>query len=115
MSSVNVVRLSAQFFAIPILSRLLTPDEYGIMGMAMPFMVLAMTLVDAGICMSLVRTSSADWKAWSSCFWLTMLLGLVLAGLMLVLAPVAALVLGEPRLEPIVMTLALVVFAQAAV
>jgi O-antigen/teichoic acid export membrane protein len=115
MSSVNVVRLSAQFFAIPILSRLLTQDEYGIMGMAMPFTVLAMTLVDGGICMSLVRTSSADWKAWSTCFWLTMLLGLGLGGLMLVLAPVAAQVLGEPRLEPIVMTLALVVFAQATV
>jgi hypothetical protein len=76
MSSVNVVRLSAQFFAIPILSRLLTPDEYGIMGMAMPFTVLAMTLVDGGIRMSLVRTSSAEWKAWSTCFWLTMFLGL---------------------------------------
>jgi Polysaccharide biosynthesis protein len=54
MSSVNVLRLLAQFFAVPILSRLLSPADYGVVGMAMPFMLFAMMIADAGVGMSLV-------------------------------------------------------------
>ncbi len=115
MSSVGVVRLLAQFFAIPILSRLLSPADYGVLGLAMPFIIFALTLADPGVSMSLVRTPATDRKAWSTCFWLSLLLGLALGGLMAGFAPVAAMILGEPRLGPIIMALALIIVAQALV
>lgn len=115
MSSVNVLRLAAQFFAIPILSRLLSPEEYGLVGMAMPFILFAMMIADAGIGTSLVRTSADESTAWSTCFWLSLALGVALAGLMVGLAPATAALLGEPRLEPIIMSLAFIVVAQALV
>lgn len=113
MSSVSVLRLLAQFVAVPILARLLSPADYGVVGMAMPFILFAMMIADAGIGMSLVRVPASERRVWSTCFWLSAALGLVLAAIMAALSPLAAYLFNEPRLGPIVMTLTLVVFAQA--
>lgn len=114
MSLVNVVRLLAQFIAVPILARILSPEDYGLVAMAMPFVLFGMMIADAGISMSLVRTSSAEKHIWSTCFWLSLLLGLALALLMVIIAPLSAHILEEPKLSPIIMTLAAVIIAQAA-
>ena len=90
MSSVNVLRILAQFIAVPILSRLLSPADYGIVAIAMPFILFAMMLADAGIGMSLVRTPPTEREEWSTCFWLTVLFGSILAMITAAFAPVAA-------------------------
>lgn len=113
VSFVSVARLLAQFLAIPILSRILSPAEYGVVAMAMPFILFAMMIADAGIGMSLVRTPCTERAAWSTCFWLSALLGAGLAAIMMVLAPFFAFVMEEQQLTSIVMVLALVVFIQS--
>lgn len=113
MSSVNIFRILAQVLVLPILSRLLSPSDYGIVGIAMPFILFAMMLADAGIGMSLVRTPVSEREEWSTCFWLSVLLGLVLAIIVAGLAPLASSIYSEPSLSPIVMTLAVIVFLQA--
>ena len=113
MSSVSVLRMVAQFLSLPLLSRLLSPTDYGIVGMAMPLVLFAMMIADAGIGMSLVRTSDAERGVWSTCFWLSAGLGLVLAVVTAGSAPLAARALAEPRLVPVVMALAAVIFVQA--
>jgi PST family polysaccharide transporter len=113
ISSINILRLLSQFLAIPILARLLSPADYGLVGMAMPFVLFAMMLADSGIGESLVRTPMAEREIWSTCFWLALLLGAVLAGLMALSAPLASRIFGDPRLGPIVLTLSIVVWAQA--
>ena len=65
MSAVRVLRLIGQLVAVPILSRLLSPAEYGVVAIAMPFALFAMMIADAGIGMSLVRTPASDRTAWS--------------------------------------------------
>ena len=42
-----MLRLLAQFMVVPVLARLLSPTDSGIVGSAMPFMLIAMIL-DAG-------------------------------------------------------------------
>lgn len=113
MSAVRVVRLAAQFVAVPVLARLLTPEEYGLVALAMPFALFAMMLADAGMGMSLVRTPLAARAEWSSSFWLTLLFGAALAGLMLLIAFPAARLFDEPPLAPMLVVLAFVVLAQA--
>jgi len=113
MSSTNILRLLAQFVAIPILARLLSPSDYGVVAIAMPFVLFAMMLADAGIGMSLVRTPSSERVEWSTCFWLSLMLGACLAVLMIGVAPLAAYVFGVPELKAIVMALGLIVFAQS--
>lgn len=113
MSLVSMMRLLAQFVAIPILSRILSPEDYGVVAMAMPFVLFAMMLADAGIGVSLVRTPATQRVVWSTFFWLSVLLGLGLSLAMMAIAPVAAVAFEEPRLTAIVMTLAVAVFVQS--
>jgi PST family polysaccharide transporter len=113
MSTTSTLRLLAQFFAVPILSRLLSPEEYGLVGVAMPFVLFAMMIADAGIGMSLVRTPASERRVWSTCFWLTVLLGLALSAIMVAFAPLAAMLFEEAELFPIIAALALTIFAQS--
>ena len=77
MSSVNVLRLLAQLFVLPLLARRLSQADYGVVGLAMPFLTFALMIADAGVGMSLVRSSASRRGVWSTCFWLSGLLGLV--------------------------------------
>jgi PST family polysaccharide transporter len=113
MSSVRVIRLIAQFVAVPILARLLNPEQYGIVAIAMPFALFAMTIADAGIGMSLVRTPISERIQWSTCFWLSVILGFILALLMMAAGPVATMIFDQPLLTPMLMALGFVVLAQA--
>ncbi len=114
ISSVGLIRLLAQFIAIPILSRLLSPDQYGIVALAMPFVLFTMIFVDAGIGQSLVRSKHNDERAWSTCFWLTLMLGVSFAIFIAICAPIAAYFFEEPRLLLIILALTPIVFIQAS-
>lgn len=113
MSSVSVLRLLSQFLVIPILSRLLSPTDYGLMAIAMPFVLFTMVFADAGVGRSIIRTPASQKDEWSTCFWLSVLLGLVLGIIMIVLGPIASAIFGEKDLSPIIMSLSLVIFAQS--
>lgn len=115
MSSVSVLRLLAQFLVVPILSRLLAPEDYGVVAMAMPFVLFTMIFTDGGMGQSLVRADSNKAEVWSTSFWLTILLGLGLGLFIALLAPLAAAFFNEARLLPIILALsALVVFQAGA-
>jgi len=115
-SSATVLRLLAQFIALPVLSRLLTSTDYGLVAIASPFITYAMMLSDAGLGMSLVRSAPLKdhLAAWSTSFWLTMALGGCLALFLSIFSPVAALIFGDPRLEPIFIILSFTIGVQAA-
>lgn len=113
MSSVTMLRMLAQIMVIPILARFLSPEDYGIVAMAMPFVLFAMMFSDAGVGMSLVRTAASEHCIWSTCFWFVSFLGLILTLIIIGIAPLLATFLSAPRLEPVVMALALVVLLQA--
>jgi PST family polysaccharide transporter len=113
ISSVNVIRMLAQFLAVPLLARILSPTDYGVVAMAMPFVLFAMIFTDAGIGMSLVRTPASERGTWSTCFWLSLSLGGFFAVIMAMSAPWAAWIFAAPQLEPVVLALSLVVFIQS--
>lgn len=80
----------------------------------MPFVLFAMMIADAGVGMSLVRTPATDREEWSTCFWLSIIFGLILASTCASLAPLAASFFSEPPLKSILRALAIGIFAQAA-
>lgn len=114
MSSVPIFRMAAQFLVVPMLSRLLSPADYGLVSMAMPFLLFTMMFTDAGVGQSLMRTPRSDEEVWTTSFWLTIILGVTLCLGIIALAPAAAHFFGEPRLKPLIMALALAVIPQAA-
>ena len=112
ISSVGVLRLLVQFMALPILSRILSHEDYGVVAMAMPFVFFALLFADAGISMSLVRTDAKDTRTWSTCFWLSSGLGLLLAAMLALAAPFIAQLMEQPRLSDILQVLGFVLLLQ---
>ncbi len=107
LSAARVFQLASSFIAIPFLARMLTPTDFGLAALALS-MVMFFTLIgDAGLGRSLVRIDASDTEAWSSAFWATNLLMLVLALFIFLLSWPAASFFNQPGLTPIMMTLAL--------
>jgi len=92
--------------ALPVLARLLGPEEYGLVALAMSFVLFTMAFSDAGMGQSLVRTPPEEIAVWSSAFWMIALLSASLSLLLLAIAWPAAWVFDEPRLAPLVLALA---------
>lgn len=113
IASTNIFRMLAQLFVVPILARFLSPEDYGVVAIAMPFVLLGMMFTDAGVGMSLVRTKDNNPQEWSTCFWLTTCLGLALMLLISLSSPLVAYFFSEPELTPIIMALSFVVFLQS--
>ena len=71
-------RVLQQVFSIAmtvVLARMLTPNDYGLVGMVAVFTAFASTLSDLGISAAVVQRSAFDEKELSSVFWLTVLVG----------------------------------------
>jgi len=106
MSIANSIRIAVQIFAFPVMARLLSPAEYGLAAMAMPIILLVMTLADSGFAQSLVRVDPKNSSEWHSCFWLAFGLGCGFALLLSLASPLIALFLEQPRLREIIPALA---------
>lgn len=106
LSAARAAQAAATFLALPLLARLLGPEEFGLVALAMSFVLFTLALSDAGLGHSLVRTPPERKDEWSSAFWMIALLSGALSLLLLVVAWPAALVFDEPRLAPLVIALA---------
>jgi PST family polysaccharide transporter len=107
LSAARVFQLASSFVAIPFLARILTPTDFGLVALAMSVVVFFTYIGDAGLGRSLVRTHAEDSEIWSSAHWAVILLTAALALIILALALPAASFFNEPRLAPIMATLAL--------
>lgn len=112
ISSINVVRLLVQFISVPLLARLLSPEEYGLAFMAMPFLLFVMMLADCGLGSSIIRSKDAQGADWHSCFWVSIAFGLSFTALIALGAPIAGHLQAEPRLTPLVLALSICILAQ---
>lgn len=113
ISSVNVLRLVVQFVSLPLLARLLTPEDYGVVAMAMPIVLFVMLFADSGLGTSLVRETLDDLTPWHSCFWLTSALGAGFCLFLAALAPAVSFWMDEPTLAAVMASLATVIFLQS--
>jgi PST family polysaccharide transporter len=100
-----VVKLGLQFAVLPVLARILGPSSYGLVGLAMPFILLANKVSDAGLGNALVRTPNPSRALESTVFWLSVAVCVGLTLLIWAIALPAAHMLNEPGLAPILMAL----------
>ena len=89
-----------------ILARLLTPEDFGLIGMVMAFTGLVALIKDAGLSDAAIQSESINQDQMSTLFWINVALG---CGLALVCATSGHLIAdfyGEPRLVAITLALA---------
>lgn len=105
---VNAVKYALQLLVLPILARLLEPQAFGAVGMAMPFILLAQMLSDAGMGTALAREREPSRELESTIFWLSLAIGLSMTLAVAALALPLAAAFGEPQLAPILIALSLI-------
>ena len=105
LTGASAIRLSLQFALLPLLARLVGPAEYGLVALAMPFILLANVLADGGLGYALGRQREASRELESTVFWLTALIGGGLAIFCALCALPMGAVLHQPRLPLLIVAL----------
>ena len=89
---------AVQFVIGLILARLLTPDDYGLIGMVMVFVSLSTSLVDGGFGQALIRKQNADETDFNTVFYFNIFISVSLYILLFFLAPYIAGFFNQPQL-----------------
>lgn len=102
----GVVRFVASMATAIILGRLLSPDDFGLVGMVMPLIALVSIFADGGVSYYTLRSRNLNHADTSLTFWLG---GIVAFGFFLFFfsaSPLVARFYDEPRLTPVAAVLA---------
>src|SRR5262245_15510680 len=84
-----------------ILARLLTPHDYGLIGMIHVFSGFITTYTDMGFGSALIQKQDPKPDHYSSVFWLNVAAGLVLMLLFMAISPLLAWFYDQPLLTPL--------------
>lgn len=95
------------------LARMLTPKEFGVIGMLLVFTGFAQILSDGGLNSALIYFQDAMDDHYSTAFWLQLCIGLILGGAFFAFAPGLAWFYGIPILKPLTRVAASVFVLQA--
>lgn len=96
-----------------VLARLLSPDEYGLIGIITIFITVFNSIVDSGFSNALIRKNDATDKDYNTMFLVNMVVSIVLFGLMFVFAPLIAQFFERPELTALCRVMGVVVIINA--
>jgi PST family polysaccharide transporter len=85
-------------FATAVLARLLTPQDYGLVGMVAVFTGFVAMFKDAGLSLATVQRAEISYEQISTLFWVNVTLSAAITLVMIVLAPAIGWFYAEPRL-----------------
>jgi O-antigen/teichoic acid export membrane protein len=101
--SAQIIQQTIQFASAVILARLLPPESFGLLGMAMVFTGLATLLGDFGLGSALIQRRDLGERHINSVFWFCALAGLSMTALLVLSAPLITQFYHQPTLRPVVM------------
>jgi len=88
----------AQLFIGIVLARLLTPNDYGLIGVLMIFISLSTVLIDGGFGQALIRKQNATATDFSTIFYLNLIVSILLYVLLFFAAPLISAFFKQPKL-----------------
>ncbi|MBN1261574.1 MAG: oligosaccharide flippase family protein [Anaerolineae bacterium] len=97
----NVALQGVQFLISIVLTRLLLPEQFGLVGMLTLFMVVAQTLTIGGFGSALIQKKDASHLDACSIFYFNLAIGVVLTVALFAAAPLVAQFYQEPLLTPL--------------
>lgn len=113
--ALNIGRQLTTSLVTFLLAALLTPEDFGLVAIALAYVLLLQTLLQQGVIPALVHKPSLDGTDLDTAFWTVVASSLALTGLSWVLAPVYADLLGLPELTQILRVLSIVLPVQGLV
>ena len=99
---VQIFRQLSQFITVTILAQLLSPDDFGLLGMATVATGLAMIFAEMGMSSALIQKQKIQESHRSTAFWMNILGAIALSILFYYLAPFVARFYQQPELVSII-------------
>jgi|TARA_B110000240_G_C13511141_1_gene459465 teichuronic acid exporter len=90
------------------LARILSPEEFGILGMVAVFIALSNTIIDSGLSNALIRKVNANDIDYNTGFWTNIVLGIFLYFILFISAPFISNFFNELILVPILRTIGVI-------
>ena len=90
-----------RFVLSVLLARLLTPDDYGLMGMLLVFLYVAQVFVDSGLSAGLIQQKEIGPDGETSVFYVNVAAGILFAIALCAFSPLVGAFYGEPILVPL--------------
>lgn len=109
----NMLGQGITFIVGLVLARLLSPDEYGLIGIITIFITVFNAIVDSGFSNALIRKNDATDKDYNTMFLVNMGISVVLFGLMFLCAPFIAQFFARPELTALCRVMGIVVVINA--
>lgn len=109
----NVTRMGVTFVVSIILARLLSPEEYGLIGILTIFIALFNAIVDSGFTNALIRKQDATDTDYSTVFYTNLVLSVVLAATLFCCAKPIAVFFERPELVSLTQVMSSVVVINA--
>jgi PST family polysaccharide transporter len=91
-----------QAMTVILLARLLTPEDFGLVGMVTTLIIFVGLLKDVGLAAATIQQQEITEQQISTLFWINLAAGVALSMLTALLAPAVAAFYGEPRLYLII-------------
>lgn len=105
--------MGISFVSNIVLARLLTPDDYGCIGMLAIFITVSNTFVDGGFGSALIQKKDVTQKDYSTIFWWNLFLSVVLYGVLFISAPAISRFYNIPLLESVLQVQGVVLIINA--
>jgi len=93
------VMTALQFVTLAVLARLLSPSDFGLMGMIMVVVGFAQAFADMGLSNAIIQRQGVEEEHLSSFFWINVFAGIVLFVCILLCRPIAVLYFKQPALS----------------
>jgi len=112
----GLAQMGAQLVALVvsvILTRLLSPQDFGLLGMVLVFTNFASVFADMGFGVALVQKLDVTQHHKNAVFWISIVIGAVLTLIMAAAAPYIASFYNVPEVQPLAVAISLIFFINA--
>ena len=104
----NMALRGLSFIVILLMTRLLTPEDFGLIGILQIIILLGNSIIDGGFGQSLIRDEHSNDVDFSTVFFLTFIIGICLFGIVFLTADFVASYFGNPMLDDLLKVYALI-------
>lgn len=101
------------FVTIAVLTRLLAPEDFGVVAAASTVLPFFFLVADLGFAAYIVQAKRTDRRMLSTAWWFSLIAGAVLSGLLIAISPVLGLAFGDARVVPVLQALSIWVLLTA--
>lgn len=109
----STVSQGIQFIVGIVLARLLSPDEFGLIGMLTFFIAISQSIIDSGFSQALIRKQDCSDADYSTVFYFNLIIGIAFYAILFFSSGLISNFYGEPQLFDLIRVLGLVLIINA--